>query len=40
MSAIGVNYFNPIDVITSRFHPEVIFLNCLGSLIIVDIDNK
>ena len=39
MSNLGVNYFKPIDLVTSRFHPEVLFINCLGSLIIVDIDN-
>ena len=39
MSSIGVKYFNPIDLVTSRFHPEVVFINNLGSLIIIDIDN-
>lgn len=39
MAALGVKYFNPRDLVTSQFHPEVVFINNLGSLIIIDIDN-
>lgn len=27
-------------MITDRLHPEVLFIKCLGSVLIVDVDNK
>ncbi len=35
-----INYFSPIEVVTDRWHPEVMFIKCLGALIILDVDNK
>ena len=36
----GVNYFAPLKVVTDIEHPEVMFIKCLGSVIILDVDNK
>lgn len=40
MKGLGVKYFSPEAIVTDNTHPEVIFIKCLGSLIILDIDNK
>ena len=40
MKGMGVNYFTPEKVVTDALHPEVMFIQCLGSLIILDVDNK
>lgn len=37
---LGVDYFAPQKIITDVEHPEVLFIKCLGSLIILDVDNK
>lgn len=37
MSRIGVNYFSPVHVYTSDFHPYVLFVQCLDRVIILDI---
>lgn len=38
--ALGVGYFSPQGIVTDPKHPEVLFIQCLGSLVILDIDNK
>lgn len=40
MKAFKINYFSPYEVVTDRMHPEVMFIKCLGALIILDVDNK
>ena len=37
MTKIGVNYFSPMDVYTSDFHPFVLFVQCLDKVVILDI---
>jgi hypothetical protein len=37
---LGVEYFAPRRIRTTRVHPEVIFIECLDSIIILDVDNK
>jgi hypothetical protein len=37
MTSIGVNYFSPIDVFASDFHPYVLFVQCLDRVVILDI---
>ena len=37
MTKIGVNYFSPMDVKTSDFHPFVLFIQCLDKVVIVEI---
>lgn len=38
MAKIGVKYFNPLEVYTSIFHPEVIFIRTPTSVLILDVD--
>ena len=40
LKPLGVTYFAPVELITTRHHPEVLFLKSLGSVIILDVDNK
>jgi len=40
LKPLGVDYFSPQEIFTDRSHPEVIFIKCRGSLLILDIDNK
>lgn len=40
MNRIGVNYFSPIDVYTSDFHPYVLFVQCLDRVLILDITRR
>lgn len=40
MAKLGVNYFNPKEVLTSTFHPEVIFIKTPASVIILDVDKE
>jgi hypothetical protein len=40
MKGLGVDYFSPQQIITDTAHPEVLFIKCLGSLILLDVDNK
>ena len=40
LNSFKIKYFAPVKVVTDDQHPEVIFIKCLGSLIILDIDNK
>lgn len=40
MRKLGINYFSPINVETSIFHPEVVFIQTEHSVIIVDIDKE
>ena len=40
LKALGVRYFSPEGIVTDDDHPEVLFIKCLGSLIILDVDNK
>jgi hypothetical protein len=37
MDRLGVNYFSPIHVYTSDFHPYVLFVQCLDRVVILDI---
>lgn len=36
----GVDFFSPTDIVTTRHHPEVLFIQCYGSVIILDVDNR
>lgn len=36
---LGVEYFAPRRVRTTREHPEVIFVECLDSVLVLDVDN-
>lgn len=40
LKGFGIRYFSPEGIVTDRLHPEVIFIKCQGSIIILDIDNK
>jgi hypothetical protein len=40
LKAFGIRYFSPEGIVTDYQHPEVLFIKCQGSLIILDIDNK
>lgn len=40
LKAFQINYFTPIGIVTDKEHPEVMFIKCLGSVIILDVDNK
>lgn len=40
MARIGVKYFNPLEVYTSGFHPEVIFIRTPTSVIVLDVDRE
>lgn len=40
MTRIGVNYFSPMDVYTSDFHPFVLFVQCLDRVVILDITRQ
>lgn len=40
MRGFKINYFTPLQVVTDAMHPEVMFIKCLGALIILDVDNK
>lgn len=40
LKPLGIDYFAPTDMVTSYFHPEVLFIQCLGSVIILDVDNR
>jgi len=40
LKGLGIRYFSPEGIVTDRLHPEVLFIKCQGSLIILDIDNK
>lgn len=40
LKGLGINYFTPVGITTDISHPEVMFIRCLGSLIILDVDNK
>lgn len=35
-----ISYFSPLAVVTDSQHPEVMFIKCIGKLIILDVDNK
>ena len=37
MDKLGVEYFSPMDIKTSDFHPYVLFIQCLDRVIILDI---
>lgn len=40
MTKIGVNYFSPIEVYTSDFHPNVLFVQCIDRVLILDITKE
>ena len=40
LKPLGVDYFAPIKLVTDFMHPEVLFIECRGSILIIDIDNK
>lgn len=40
LKPLGIDYFAPLQLVTSRWHPEVLFIKCLGSVIILDVDNR
>ena len=40
MKPLGVDYFSPQKLITDATHPEVLFIECLGSIVILDINNS
>jgi hypothetical protein len=37
MTRIGVNYFSPVQVYYSDFHPLVLFVQCLDRVLILDL---
>lgn len=36
MDRIGVQFFSPVDVFTSDFHPSMLFIQCTDRVLIVD----
>lgn len=40
MSKIGVNYFSPMDVYVSDFHPFVLFVQCLDRVVVLDMTRQ
>ena len=40
MTRIGVNYFSPMDIYVSDFHPFVLFVQCLDRVLILDITRQ
>lgn len=40
MYKLGVKYFNPLEVYTSMFHPEVIFIRTPNSVLVLDVDKE
>jgi hypothetical protein len=40
MGKLGVGYFSPIEVYTSDFHPFVLFVHNVDSVIILDITRQ
>jgi hypothetical protein len=40
LKPLGIDYFAPVQIVTSRYHPEVLFIKCLGSIVILDVDNR
>lgn len=40
MGRAGVNYFSPIEVYTSDFHPYVLFIQCIDRVVIVDVTRR
>ena len=40
MDELGVDYFSPLDIYTSDFHPFVLFIQNVDSVIILDITSK
>lgn len=40
MDTLGVKYFSPLDVVTSDFHPFVLFIHNVDCVIILDITTK
>ena len=40
MSTLGVNYFSPIKVEVSDFHPSVLFIQCLEKVLIIEITKR
>jgi len=38
MYSLGVKYFNPLEVYTSIFHPDVIFIRTPNSVLVLDVD--
>jgi hypothetical protein len=40
MDKLGVKYFSPLDVYTSDFHPFVLFIQNVDSVIILDITRQ
>jgi len=37
---LGLEYFAPRRIRTTRAHPEVIFIECLDSVVVLDVDNR
>ena len=37
MDKMQVDYFSPMDIMSSDFHPYVLFIQCLDRVIILDI---
>ena len=40
MTDLGVDYFSPMDVYTSVFHPFVLFVQCMDKVVILDITRQ
>ena len=40
MTKLGVNYFSPMDVYVSDFHPFVLFVQCLDKVVILDMTRQ
>lgn len=40
MDKLGVKYFSPLDVYTSDFHPFVLFIQNVDSVIIIDVTRQ
>lgn len=40
MDKLGIKYFSPLDIYTSDFHPFVLFIQNVDSVIILDITRQ
>ena len=40
LRSLGLEYFAPRRIRTTRKHPEVIFIECLDSVVVLDVDNR
>jgi hypothetical protein len=40
MDRLGVKYFSPVQVYASDYHPFVLFVQCIDSVVILDMTRK